>query len=77
MQMSVELLLLGAPVEILHPKLDDLMQIVETSAVFPRASFRCDGPTSLAKSSAQIQELIIGNAESGCKFFKGGQFFGH
>ena len=69
MQVSVKLLLLSAPVEILYPKLDDLMQIVKTSSVFPRASFRCDGPTSLTKSSAQIQELVIGNAESGCKFF--------
>lgn len=77
MQMSVELLLPGAPVEILQPKFDDLMQIVEASAVFPGLSFRCDGPTSLAKSSVQIQELVIGNAKSSCEFFEGGQVYGH
>jgi hypothetical protein len=77
MQMSVELLLPGGPVEILQPKFDDLMQIVEASAVFPGVSFGCDGPTSLAKSSVQIQEFVIGNAKSSCEFFEGGQVYGH
>src|SRR5215210_2722866 len=59
----VQLALLGPPVEILRPVMEQLAQVGDLRTLLPRLSGRRRGPTRRRDSSPQVVQLPIGYCE--------------